>query len=310
MNTSQPEAELDIDGSVESVFELMQQRKADAQSEDAPEDEAPEEIEQEEEAETEDEAEAEQEAEPVKAKVKVGDEELDLDEVVAGYMKDADYRQKTTQVAEQRRQVEQLQEYVSKELGNRVQNLDILTQAMHRELIGDQAQLEQLIRTDPAEYLVQKHRLDQKIGLFEQARQERQAIEYQQAQLEQQRQAEYLQAESQRMLERMPSWKDTAKADAEKREIAEALLSDYGYTADELQELYDHRALLIARDAVLWRKHVQGQKQAAKAPPTPIKSGQSKPSAKQVSAKDAFQRLSKTGSMDDAMAILRLQRTK
>jgi len=43
---------------------------------------------------------------PAPVKVRVGDEELPLDEVVSGYMKEKDYRQKTQQLAEQRREME------------------------------------------------------------------------------------------------------------------------------------------------------------------------------------------------------------
>jgi hypothetical protein len=55
---------------------------------------------------------ATEEEKPAKAKVKVGDEELDLDEVVNGYMKEKDYRQKTQQLAEERRKIAAYEQHI------------------------------------------------------------------------------------------------------------------------------------------------------------------------------------------------------
>ena len=45
-------------------------------------------------------------------KVKVGDDELPLDEVVAGYMKEKDYRQKTQALAEERRKIAAYEQHI------------------------------------------------------------------------------------------------------------------------------------------------------------------------------------------------------
>lgn len=45
-------------------------------------------------------------------KVKIGDEELPLDEVVSGYMKDKDYRQKTQALAEERRKIAAWEQHI------------------------------------------------------------------------------------------------------------------------------------------------------------------------------------------------------
>ena len=63
-------------------------------------------------------------------------------ELIAGYMKDADYRQKTATLAEQRRHVEAAVAQVQQEREARATQLDVLLGALHAELVGDQAELE------------------------------------------------------------------------------------------------------------------------------------------------------------------------
>lgn len=65
--------------------------------------------------ESEDKPEAKAEPEEAKAapvKVKVGDEELPLDEVVSGYMKERDYRQKTQALADERRKIAAYEQHI------------------------------------------------------------------------------------------------------------------------------------------------------------------------------------------------------
>jgi len=67
-----------------------------------------------------------------------------------------------------------------------------------------------------------------------------------------------LQQERQALLQAVPEWSDSAKADAEKKAI-HADLKARGYSDRDIQGLSDHKAVLLARDAMLYR-----QQQAAK----------------------------------------------
>lgn len=310
--SSQPTSELGGD-TVDDAFAALQARKSEQEQ---PEQEEAEEEEDQEELDTD----SEPEEETAEEQPTDWDPEYDLGEIKAtksqilawkaGEMKDADYRQKTTAAAEKTRQAEQVMQYAQNEIATRIQHLDVLTNAMQRELIGDQAKLEELIRTNPAEYVAQKYELDKKANLFQQALQQRQATEYHQQQLSQQSYAQYVAVEEQRLLERMPTWKDPAKAAAVQTEIAQSLTRDYGYTSEELEGIADHRALLVAHDAMLWRKHVSGQKQAQpKVPPAAVKSGNPNQSpVRHDLAKAAEKRLQRSGSIEDAMAVLQSRR--
>lgn len=77
-------------------------------------------------------------------------------------------------------------------------------------------------------------------------------------QQQQQQQAAMLQSEHQALLTAIPDWSDSGKADKEKQLIA-ADLKARGFTDADIQSLSNHRTVLLARDAMLYR-----QQQAAK----------------------------------------------
>ena len=92
--------------------------------------------------------------------------------------------------------------------------------------------------------------------------------------LHQQNQAKAVQqmreAEFATLLAKLPEWRNSEKAQAEQRSIAKNL-TYYGYNEAEIDSLMDHRAVLVARDAVKWRElqaSKSGQlKQVRDAPP-------------------------------------------
>lgn len=307
--SSQPESELGGD-TVDDAFEALQARKSEQEQ---PEQEEAEEEEYEEESETESQPEEEEElAPPPKAKVKVGDEELEMDELVAGYMKDADYRRKTAEVAEAKRATQEREQQIAAERSHYANHLDVVLGSLQSQLIGDQQALAQLAQTNPAEWVAENAKFQQRYANYQQAVNERQQIGQQQAYEQQQSYQRYVANEESRLLERMPSWKDPAKAAAVQTEIAQSLAKDYGYTSEELGSIADHRALLVAHDAMLWRKHVSGQKQAQpRVPPAAVKSGNPTQSPVRTDVvKSAEKRLQRSGSIEDAMAVLAASRRK
>lgn len=88
----------------------------------------------------------------------------------------------------------------------------------------------------------------------------------------QQTQHQVLAAESEALLAKIPTWRNQEKATQERGEIASALTGFYGFTAQELSSVMDHRMLLVARDAAAYRKLLANKdarvKQAREAPAT------------------------------------------
>jgi hypothetical protein len=234
----------------------------------------------------------------------VNGEKLSGAELASGYMKDADYRRKTAEAAQLRRDAEQKIAFVEEKLSTKANQLDVLANALYQEIVGDQSQLNTLIESDPAEYLRRSHYLANRNQLLQQAMAEREAVSKLQAQTQQKQLAEYVQAESARLVEALPEWKDKKTAEAEQREVAEYLISQ-GYDPSELSELYDHRALVLARKAWLYDKRANLKPSVSK-PGVVVKPGA--PQAQQTQNTKAKEQLKaraiKSGRTDDFAAAI------
>jgi hypothetical protein len=81
-----------------------------------------------------------------------------------------------------------------------------------------------------------------------------------------------LAAESQALLAKVPAWRNAEKATQEQGEIANALMTHYGFGEHEVKGVMDHRMILVARDAAAYRKLLANKdarvKQAREAPAT------------------------------------------
>ena len=82
-------------------------------------------------------------------------------------------------------------------------------------------------------------------------------------QTQEQHSAASLQMERQALLRACPEWTSDATASKEKQAIAADLLAR-GYTQGDIQALSDHKAVLLARDAMLYRQMKAGSNAAEK----------------------------------------------
>lgn len=121
-----------------------------------------------------------------------------------------------------------------------------------------------LLESDPVEYLAQmsrfnlkKKELDQLVANVQSIRlqgqqgteQQRKALEAQ----ELQRREEFLKEQGAALSQKMPELKNPERAKQFHEEFI-ATGMEYGFTPDELNSVYDHRLLLLARDANAYRK--------------------------------------------------------
>lgn len=308
---SQPDTPELADGGDDHVMSLLLNKDEDKPEGEAPpeqeETDAPEADETPEdddapETEVEDDPEFEIDAGGKKEKVKLSD-------LRAGYMKDADYRRKTAEVAEQRRTAEQLSQHFQQKLQTAANQLDVHLASLHSTLIGSQPKPE-LIDSDPQEFLRQQAEYQQRVAQYQAAMQHRQAIGSEQEAERQRLQREYAQGESQRLLEALPAWREEKTRNAETKQVAE-YLSSIGYTPDELNQLVDHRALLVARDAAKYR--AQQAAKAKQAPPAVGKTVKPGAARSDTSTKSAYQealaKARKTGRPEDIQRALAMKGT-
>ena len=133
-------------------------------------------------------------------------------------------------------------------------------QAAEQALLSDMASInwEQLKQDNPGEWAAKSEEFRRKHGELQRIAQEAASgfSERQKAIAEQtQKQTEeMLQREQQQLLRAIPEWRDDTTAEAERSALVE-YMRETGYTSDELNNVVDHRALVIARKAMLYDKY-------------------------------------------------------
>lgn len=230
-------------------------------------------------------------------------------------MKGADYSRKTAEAAEAKREAQAVQARIQQERSHYANHLDVVLNGLQTQLIGDQAALAKLAQEDPAAWVAENAKFQQRYAHYQQAVHERQALAQRQSGDEEAQQREYVREQREILSQKLPEWRDKTVAERETREIAEYLLKQ-GYSEDELNTLQDHRALLITRDAAKWQQHVASlasakAKQAPKEPAKTLKPGAANQNQQSNNAyQDALKRARRSGREEDVMAVLAARRSK
>lgn len=242
---------------------------------------------------------------PVKINGKIV--EVSVAELKSEYGKEKASQERFEQAAEMRKAADAEIQKAQAERSAYAQNLQRMAVQLEGALQEQQkTDWNALLESDPIEYLKQQN-------LFQQ----RQAA-YQQNMVEQQKMAAMFQAEQQKayvqtlkeqqeaLLAKLPAWKDPAKAQAEKAALKTYLLAE-GYDEAAVDGISDAKAVLLARKAMLYDQMIEKARAATKKVSTlPQKVERPGNGQQQLDKRSqAFQRLSKTGSVDDAAAVFR-----
>jgi hypothetical protein len=274
-----------LEAAVESLLEeIDEENESDARAESDPENEDDLDPEDEDDLDSEEEDDEEdEEGAPETYRVKVDGEEIEvtLEELTKGYSRNADYTRKTQALAEQRRQADFLTE--------RAQNVALAFEQRLEAL----AMAGQLTPQMEQEYV--------------------RAREFQ-TQQQHAHLAETIQTEKQLLVEAIPEWRDEGVAKREKAAMIEFATKKLGYTPEDLGQVYDHRLMLVLRDAMKYRELSTRGKDAlrSKKSRTPVLqpgTREGAPTKSKVSAKAraaALQRLRGSGSPRDAAAAIEL----
>lgn len=202
-------------------------------------------------------------------KVKVNGQELDvpLDELLKGYSRTEDYKAKTAQVAEQRRQA--ATEYADK-LEERVALFEAMDPVLAQTRNVDWATL---AATDPAQYVALKAQHDKRVATLENTYAEINHIRNLNAQREQEAIREYREQEVQALVSEMPELADGVKLGEWANGLSQYLLSQ-GFSPEDIAETENHKALIVANKARLYdelmaaRQTAETKKTAPKQQPT------------------------------------------
>ena len=247
------------------------------------------------------------EAEPtVTVKIDGKDVELPLSELKNGYQRQADYTRKTMEISEQRKAAEAQIAQAHQERQAYAQNLHRM-QVQLEGTLQQQQQInwEELLQSDPVEYLKQQHQAQARQAQLGQVYAEQQRVAALQQAEAQQAQMRHLQSQQQDLLAKLPEWRDDAKSRAEKVAIRD-YLAEQGYEADAINNIADARAVILARKAMLYDQMVGKASAAAKKVST-LPSKVERPGTGENPGLDrrssAYQKLSKSGRTEDAAAL-------
>jgi hypothetical protein len=255
-----------------------------------------------------DEENSEEDTEPKTVTIKIDGKEVEvtLDELKNGYQRQADYTRKTMEAAEQRKAAEAELNAAITERKTYAENLQRMQIQLESALQEQQdIDWQKLIDTDPQEYLKQQHLLQTR-----QAQLQRNAIEQQQVNAkiqaeEQVRYQNHLAEQQALLLAKLPEWKDDAKSKAEKTALREWLL-DQGFDQKNVDSVSDAKAVIMARKAMLYDKMMSKAQAVAKKVsnlPQKVEKPGVAESRNTDKRSNAFQKLSKSGSIDDAAAM-------
>jgi hypothetical protein len=249
--------------------------------------------------------------EDLKYTIKVDGEEFEvgIDELKNGYQRQADYTRKSQALAEQRKETEQIQserERLEQERQMYANGLQMLQEQQSAKLNEfSNVDWETLKTEDPYAYMIKKDEFRDAQEKVQNVAQQQQYVQKEQMQQQQTAKAEFVRAEYARLVEALPEWED--KDSTIKKDIRE-YATTVGFRPEEIDQLADHRSVLVIKKAMEFdklTKKVAPKKKAVKKVPKVQKSGRgnSKEDAATEVAKKKRARLRKSGKQDDAASL-------
>lgn len=237
-----------------------------------------------------------------KVKINGEEREIPLSELVKGYQLEADYRIKTSQVAEQSRAA---QAQFQQAQALQTQYAEALTAySQQLQSMRPQPADASLIDSDPVGYLRQQQAYQNWHMQMQQVQQEQAQLSDRQQQEQEAHTRSLMATEADLLTKAIPDWADEGKAKAGKAELAKYLQEVVGFDKERIAAVADHRAIVMARKAMLYDQLMSKQAAATdKVAKLPPKAPQ-RPGGGEISPTDgrtrAIQSLKKTGSIDDA----------
>ena len=300
-----PEEDTQEEAVIEEVEESVEPEVEDFEEQD-------EELVDEEELEYDDEEDGEEETEveeleeqPVYRVTVDGNEiEVTQDELLNGYSRQQDYTRKTQELANQRKTIEQQAQELQQRDAIYAQLLPKMEAQLKGELVNE-PDWNSLYDDDPIAYVREKQIWDEKKEKLTAVSAEQQRLQQEAYAQQQQQIAHVVQDGQQRILEIIPEWKNAEIASKEKSAIRDYGINVLGYSAQEMDAIYDYRALLGLRNAWLNSKTVEATKKkpTQKAPARVARPGSTSRKKSLAPAQRAKQVLAKTGKVQDAAKV-------
>lgn len=252
--------------------------------------------------------EIEEQNEPQLYSVKVNGEDVEvtIDELQSSYSRQADYTRKTQELAQQRKAVQEQKSEVAKNEAIYKELLPKMEAALS-ESLGTEPDWETLYSNDPIGYVRER-------DLWNEKQQKLQAVQAEQTRLQEEEQVKqqeqiqkYMQYGEKQILNNVPEWKDKTIQQEEKLAIRDHAINDLGFTAEEINQVYDYRLLLGLRNSWMQTKTQKAIKkkptQKASARNRVAKPGSVSRKKTSTPLKKSKARLAKSGKVQDAAKV-------
>ena len=229
--------------------------------------------------------------------------DVDLEELKAGYQKDADYRRKTEEIAIEKRELKSEEDRLKNQYSTKMEDLNSLVATLNAEINNDvnSQELDRLWDEDPTEAA----RVDRKINKRKQSIQQAQQKlrEHQQTQFQ-----EILKEEQRKLHLKHPEIADPVKGTTVKQNIVN-YLSSKGFSNEDVARIYDSRYFDVIMDAMNYTKSksVKPGLVSKKVKPSKfVKSGvkTTKEDTDRKSRLDKLKSLKRSGNPKDATDLL------
>jgi hypothetical protein len=231
--------------------------------------------------------------------------EVPLDELIVGYQQNSSFTEKSQQLAQARQGFGEEQEVLRRTYQEYDNVLGQLKQQMQAAARPPNFDWDALERENPIQWLKLKELERQRVGEIQAVGAEQEKMRAIMQNEVQRKREERLVVQRALTLEGIPEWSDGDLQAEETRRIWEFGVAR-GFSESELDNLEDHRALLILRDAMLLQELKNGGKvTAAKSKIGSVKGGNREISRRTRSREAKAQRakLKKTGKVDDAAVL-------
>jgi len=230
--------------------------------------------------------------------------EVTQDELIQGYQRNADYTRKTQELAAEKQQSSDFVERSKKDVEAKLAKLDQLNQAASAQLQQEYAQVdfEKLYDEDPVEAARMEHKMRKKNEQLQQVQQQTQQLQMEEFN-------KYLEAQQKQLNIKVPEINHPERGPQFKKQMRD-YLSNMGFDNKEIDSVYDHRYVMLVKDAMSYRNlqkaKPQIKKKAVNAPKV-VKGGVSKSKGQQEAEvkRQQLSRLKKSGKVADAAKIFR-----
>ena len=229
--------------------------------------------------------------------------DVDLEELKAGYQKDADYRRKTEELAIQKRELKSEEDRLKTQYSTKMDDLNSLVVTLNAEINSDQnsKELDKLWEEDPTEAAKIDRRIQKRKQTITDA--QKKLREHQQNQFQ-----EILREEQRKLHLRHPEIADPIKGVTVKSNIL-SYLSSKGFSNEDVSRIYDSRYFDVIMDGMNFQKakSVKPNLVSKKVKPSKfVKSGvkATKEDIDNKSRLEKFKTLKKSGNARDASDLL------